>query len=257
MNAQIPGNPFARWLWNNTFDAEVKTYFRIHPPTPRRPRVLFVWVPKVAGTSVFEWLASELGMRFINHYKLFRAGMDSASPIDAPLTVGHMSVDSLIEHGLIDSDSLRSENFLSFTFVRNPFARQVSNWRNMIRNQELHPSTGFEKYMELVYKQKQPIGPFNSQWTSGASPMYSWIHQKHWPGPQKVFKIEEFPVAIDWLRGTLNIGGSPGHLNSGPPRGGSIPISSPSLLALENYCRQDAEISGYDTRAPEGLFDLR
>ena len=177
---------------------------------PLKPEVLFVWVPKAAGTSIHYWLSKELGGFLIkNPETLEQYGRERKS--DSYLTFGHMNIDKLIEFGLLSPLDLHKTR--SFAIVRNPYDRLISLFRYAVTMRAIPSRTPLGLFFSLVERQSATPGAYNWAGLSHASPMVNWVVQENWNGPKDVVKIEALSEALPMLAKAFGISSKPKRLN--------------------------------------------
>jgi hypothetical protein len=136
--------------------------------------VLFIWIPKVAGSSIYRSLReSRCGCRrFLNREKQGKVeGPYTDFDNRGAVTFGHASVDVLLEHGIVSADYF--ERAFKFCFVRNPWDRLVS----LFHYRRLDEKYGdFERFcLEFQDQDVEPVGLFNSEHNSQFNDQASWI----------------------------------------------------------------------------------
>lgn len=164
--------------------------------------VLFIWIPKTAGTSVFTFL-KELGMR---KYK----SLDQARyrfPGSGVATFVHQSIPSLVEAGAIPEAYVQSA--FKFSFVRNPYDRAVSLYHYFRRYDRLPPAMEFERFLETLEQEwdhnrnLRPPGEsllsarvcYRGEFVSPHS------HTLHPPGTYNVLEWSQCRPQSEWLQG--------------------------------------------------------
>jgi hypothetical protein len=164
--------------------------------------VLFIWIPKTAGTSVYT-LLKELGMR---KYK----SLDQARcrfPGSGMATFVHQSIPSLVEAGAIQEAFVRSA--FKFSFVRNPYDRAVSLYYYFRRYNRLPPEMKFDRFLEILeqeWDRNRNLRPPAEALLSArvryrgefASPH---SHTLHPPGTYNVLEWSQCRPQSEWLQG--------------------------------------------------------
>lgn len=168
--------------------------------------VLFIWVPKAAGTSVYNWLHAEMGMLKLKEPFAVRGGF----PGRGPVTFGHMDVSLLIERGLVKEAFVK--HALCFALVRNPFSRAVSLYNYLHERRRV---TGdFTNFLEVVAQGIEPVGLYNSVGLSQANPQCRWLLRRDGDLlPGRIWKLEELEQRIPEIRACIGIENAPAFLN--------------------------------------------
>lgn len=107
------------------------------------PDVLFIWIPKTAGSSIFS-LLHKMGM---GRYK----SLDQARylfPGSGMATFVHQSVPSLVAAGAVQESFVRSA--FKFSFLRNPYDRAVSLFHYYHRFRRIAPEMTFPRFLEIL-----------------------------------------------------------------------------------------------------------
>ena len=79
-------------------------------------KYIFIWIPKNAGTSIYMSMRKK-GMIKYKRLSLIKWIYKS----NTSLTFGHISLDSLLDEGLVQEDDISKANL--FTVLRDPFER--------------------------------------------------------------------------------------------------------------------------------------
>jgi hypothetical protein len=132
--------------------------------------VLFVWVPKCAGTSIYTTL--------VKYGCAKERWGDPLQPFDnrGMVTFGHVDVLQLAQAGIIERAYF--ERAFKFAFVRNPFDRAVSLYRYLrrIRNEAVPPETTFSEFCESVGGgDYPPVGLYNYRGLNQCNPIVRWL----------------------------------------------------------------------------------
>lgn len=140
--------------------------------------VLFVWIPKAAGSSIYKALND-------SRYKCRRLlNREKNGAIESPytdfdnkgiVTFGHTSIDALIDNAIMNKDFF--ESAFKFCFVRNPWERLVSLFFYRGLNEKYE---SFHQFC-MTFKDQviEPIGLYNSKLNSQYNDQISWIIGKN------------------------------------------------------------------------------
>lgn len=160
------------------------------------PACCFLWVPKAAGTSVFEWLATEIGMKKLRDQRDFRV-----FPNRGAVTFGHVHYLSLRSAGYVN-DAYHAES-VRFTVVRNPYERIVSLYGYLQRHRNY--SDDFGTFLYKVECELPSIGLYNVAGLSQANRQLDWLlNAEGRLLPQKIFHQENLEEIEDVLPRLLN-----------------------------------------------------
>lgn len=166
------------------------------------PNVLFIWIPKTAGTSVFN-LLQNMGM---GKYK----SLDRARhifPGRGMATFVHQSIPSLMEAGAITQKYV--EDSFKFSFLRNPYDRAVSLYYYFHRFQRMSKGMSFVNFLEILEQEwevnrtlKVPVEEelpdrvcYRGEWVAPTD------HTLYPVGPYNVFGWSQCRPQSDWLQG--------------------------------------------------------
>src|SRR5690606_11927416 len=95
--------------------------------------ILFTWIPKTAGSSLYTLFKQKFGMR------LFLDGQYYQFDNKGSVTFGHASVKDLIKAKIISQEYWDSA--LCLTVVRHPYYRFLSLYEDFKRSQRIAPHT--------------------------------------------------------------------------------------------------------------------
>lgn len=155
------------------------------------PDCVFVWIPKTAGTFLYQWLQDNIGMRKMNVPRDYMAfpGFGSA-------TFGHVHYLSLLYQGIVPHAF--HERSYRFSVVRNPYSRIASLYNYLCIDQSYNKS--FPAFLEDVFLRRPPVGLYNHRGISQANPQVDWLMD--WNGGfivQDIFKVEKINDALGLL----------------------------------------------------------
>jgi len=134
---------------------------------------IFIWIPKAAGTSISDALSVFRHYRTIDDLSLgsFNGNRDGV------VSFGHVDIMALRRKKIVPAQFY--QDAFKFCFVRNPYDRAVSLFHWFRRNPEFFTiSSGatFRKFCDLLDARRiNPIGPYNVDGLSQASPQACWV----------------------------------------------------------------------------------
>lgn len=137
--------------------------------------LIFIWIPKNAGSTVYATLHKEIGMQRCKYLKneVITSGVN---------TFGHQSLGKLIKNGNI-SKKYASES-PKFAITRCPYQRAVSLYC-YLKNKALtrfsrnpfHETPTFLNYLKILDKRGfKPLGTGRVHWRQFSSPQSHWIY---------------------------------------------------------------------------------
>lgn len=130
---------------------------------------IFVWIPKTAGTSLYDSLR-RFGAQKLNREYDLQAYFRNTGIV----TFCHCDIKTLINDGVISPNYFQSA--WKFAFVRNPFDRAVSLYEYLRGLEIIHPRSSFETFCEILLKKEfEPIGRYNFQGLSQLNQQSDWI----------------------------------------------------------------------------------
>lgn len=132
-----------------------------------RPKAVFIWIPKTAGTSI--WLA--LNAPKLKTMDLVRNQFTNRGTV----TFGHMDYSKLVSEGYVNK-AFDASSF-KFTFVRNPYDRAVSLYTYLQQEAKKIPED--ESFLDFWRKVLStgccPIGLYNQRELSQCNPQVRWV----------------------------------------------------------------------------------
>lgn len=135
---------------------------------PKYPNLVFIWVPKTAGTAVYKALNKTIGMQRRKQPRDFLS-----FPGYGPITFGHVSYNDLICIGAVSEQY--NKNALKFAFTRCPYDRAISLFSYLKQQKKIDGELEFESFLELVHLKRPPIGMHHAIGLSQANPQMDWL----------------------------------------------------------------------------------
>ncbi|MEY2545907.1 MAG: hypothetical protein QOG48_1024 [Verrucomicrobiota bacterium] len=138
--------------------------------TGHKRDVLFFWIPKTAGTSVYNVML-EYGCPPRRWRKPMRPFRNRGF-----VTFAHINVVDLVKAGVITRKYFA--NAFKFAFVRNPFDRLVSLYFHYQRLKwpDVPDDMTFEKFCEAVTQTRiDPVGLYNTKGLNRCNPQVDWL----------------------------------------------------------------------------------
>lgn len=233
------------WLtkyWRFRTDLLVK-----HPP-----EVVFVWVPKTAGSALARWLRKLADLREVHNVSRLSTLDSEWVDTRRAVTFGHQDIDALVRVGALSSSGL-NEAF-SFSVVRNPFSRAISLWHHLKKIGRYHRAGTFDEFVAYVAARAPRPGLYNQFGLSMASPMSCWIRQQRWQGPQNIYRFEDLHTGVAEIAHRLSIREDFRPRNVGPSQRKPLSVSAKTLRLLQDFYREDFSRFGYDLEPPPALI---
>ena len=154
--------------------------------------ILFVWIPKAAGMSIYEVL------RVHGCPEMLWDRPSCPFTNKGVATFGHVAIQDLISHGTLDEEYMQKA--FKFAFIRNPYDRIVSLffYLRKIGNRLAVSCENFKAFCLMLSSETvPPIGFYNYFMLSQCNPMSKWLYTKQ--GEQLVDFIGRFEtLASDW-----------------------------------------------------------
>lgn len=216
--------------------------------------ICFIWIPKAAGTSIYSWLRSEVGMLKLKNPIAVRGGFPQCGPV----TFGHLDYSELLRRGWVDREF--DKRAFKFAFVRNPYDRAISLYVYLARGR--HVSGSFKDFLRTVAHGVHRVGLYNRRGLSQCNPQVHWLI-----GPDgqwlvdRLFRTERFDSEVGALG--REIGARPVILHENvskrPGWVASAYGDDESVALVREIYREDFAALGYSedpharsSRNPEG-----
>ncbi|MFW6128694.1 MAG: sulfotransferase family 2 domain-containing protein [Candidatus Aminicenantaceae bacterium] len=137
--------------------------------TIKHKNIIFIWIPKTAGTSIFSAL-TPYGCRKLTSIRSVKYYF----PQHGFVTFGHISYQKLKEESYISSKF--DSNSFKFCFVRNPWDRVVSLYHYLKRINFIHKNLSFRTFLyEIEDDAMFPVGLYHSKGISQCNNQLDWI----------------------------------------------------------------------------------
>ena len=137
--------------------------------------IIFIWIPKNAGTTVYKSCKNAFGM--------IKQKYPTKQQVDSGVyTFAHQSIQRLVSKGNVSRDYV--SNSFKFAVVRCPYERAVSLYCYQ-KNKSLRrltsrfsPSPTFLEYLRILEKRSfLPLGIGQTQWRQTANPQSAWLNE--------------------------------------------------------------------------------
>lgn len=213
------------------------------------PNMVFVWIPKTAGTSLFAWLEKEVYMAKLNKsMKYVRAFKNRGA-----VTFGHYHYKSLVVTGNV-SKKFDASAF-KFCVSRNPYDRAMSLYFYSVR-EKLY-SGEFVDYLAEVQRNRPPVGMYNVLGLSQSNPQVDWMFSANGEFVvDKVYRFEDLnEIATDLQTRFGSIKSSMEHRNK-TERGKSarelLTSHSEIVPLIKDIYARDFDVLDYSLDLPPG-----
>ena len=211
----------------------------------KTPNMVFLWIPKSSGSTLFEQLSVHYGMQKVLEPRRFLN-----LPNTGAITPGHVHWLSLLKSGLVSTDF--HNNSYKFTIVRNPYDRVISLYNYLTMHKIF---TGcIDVFLEEVLLRRPPIGLYNNIGLSQTNPQIDWVIDDN--GELIVddfFRIENLKALEDKIHDKFGT-----RINTDDKRNVSIRsiqigdiLRSPHRIEVVNEIyRRDFELFEYEKMSP-------
>lgn len=204
---------------------------------------VFIWIPKTAGTSVFDALAKEGCRKF---KKLDAAAGKFCQK--GLVTFGHMNYAELVRRQVVSTDFDNSA--FKFCFVRDPFARAVSLF---FYSHKIGAVGRGVRFVDCLKRLREigcpPVGLYNREGMSQWNPQTAWLENIDMDFVGKVETIDsdfaELQRKLGLCSPSLNV------LNKSHSKDYRSLYCAESVDLVRDIYRQDFERFGYRDNLPE------
>lgn len=128
--------------------------------------MIFIWIPKTGGTSLYEEKLQKEGMYlFTQNYHLFNN--------IGSVTFGHACIKTLLKEGIIKKDYWDTQE--KFCVVRNPYDRFISLYHDFLRSKRLSQDTTPSQFAQALKHLTRKPGMYNALDFSQCASQVDWF----------------------------------------------------------------------------------
>jgi hypothetical protein len=235
------GQPRERQSYRSRLLAEFKLWSKARRSAAHGDSI-FIWIPKNAGTSVYEMLHRN-GLVKLKTPRSVRLSFRNRGRV----TFGHIDIASLVELGFVSPAFI--ENAFKFALARDPYARAVSLYRylsaTVMRN--WHERPNFREFLKLLAERHYDrIGLYNDRGLSQANPQVEWLRDV-WP--DKIYRTENLQEFVDDISDRWGISRPDVvHVNRSTGQQGAFELARGERALIEQIYAEDFETFGYAKR---------
>jgi len=204
------------------------------------PNMVFIWIPKTAGTSVFSWLETNVNMLKLKHPVQYKNFANRGA-----VTFVHVHYQSLLRAGHVDRNY--SNKAYKFCIIRNPFDRAVSLYYYFVKI-SLY-SGEFIDFLSDVRLKRPPIGAYSEYGISQANPQIDWIMDENGEFVvDEVFSIEDLKLFEATIMKKYNLPDNAliQHKNKTERPVDLLRVHSEAIPMIQEIYMRDFEVLGYD-----------
>jgi hypothetical protein len=206
-----------------------------------KPHVLFVWVPKNAGSSVYKWLHESIGMEKQKRPRRFKNFSNNG-----PVTFSHVHYLSLLKAGYVSASF--HEKAYKFAITRDPYDRALSLYKYVAIKEKKFEGSMID-FLEMVRLKRPPVGLYNTAGISQANPQVDWIM-----GDDEqfivddLFRVEEINAMYAMLSSMflVNKTTSPTWENKSQMNNDHLWSHDETIPLIEHIYERDFDLLGYE-----------
>lgn len=194
-------------------------------------KVIFIWIPKNAGTSTYRMLNNSIGMKsFLNLSDIQKFFTNSGNA-----TFGHIGLKELLAKGIISNDYWTSA--VKFCFARNPYDRFVSLYFYMHKHNRIPNEFTFLDFIREIINGIPPVGLYNFEGLSQCNTQNKWIEGLE---VDHILYFERFKSEMNNFSKILNISVKYFHENQSINRKNtSINLKRETVRLINEYYEED------------------
>lgn len=213
------------------------SYLKGYISTYKKPKVLFVWIPKNAGTSTYEALKESINMKmFLSKKEAIKNFTNQGA-----VTFGHISVNELRSNKIIKQSYC--ENAYIFCISRNPYDRFVSLLHYLKKQDRIPKDYKPIDLINQIIEGTPPVGLYNLKGISQCNPQVTWIEGLD---VNRVLRFEDLEKDTYKLAQDLNIHIALPHENKSENRKKFYnELDEMTIQLIQKYYKDDFERFNY------------
>lgn len=164
----------------------------------QRKNAVFIWIPKTAGTSMFD-LLGRYGATKAVEVDQIRSNWPRQTGL---VTFGHMSYRQLVDQGVVSGEFDRDA--FKFAVCRNPYDRAISLFSYLKHHGVVPIELDFSGFLRSLHDDGcPPLGLYNVLGWSQCNPQVEWIRDIN---VDKVVRFETMDRDLEEVLAILGIG---------------------------------------------------
>lgn len=193
--------------------------------------IVFIWIPKTAGTAVFRGLRTAVGMKKLKFAKDF-IGFNNRGAV----SFGHVSYLDLRATGIVRTEFHNSA--FKFCVVRNPYNRVVSIYNYFRQYNRIDKAMEFESFLDALRTSMPPVGLYHYAGLSQANPQITWmLDDKGELLVDAIYRVEDLQDLVNDFRSRFGI-----DLNLNSVHNASMAAISLEEVIANSAAREKIEI---------------